>query len=278
MSIYTKTYSFDNGIPADGGQVDIELTNIGKSFDALGKGWVPVGHTCTYSAASSYVNTVTSYGGSFTVSGDVTSFYTVGARLKFTQPTDGVKYGIITKVAYSSPNTTVTLFLGTDYDMDNEAITDVFMSTARFPVGFPADAEKWRLRTTKLSDTRTNQASGSWVNNGLVDIKLPIGSWGLSYEGSMYASEAAATSIIVRSTLSTANNSESDSLWTVSIYNTGATVYGLAARHAVLNLAADDTLYLNLRGERTGGGGDVDSVGWIGDNTPTVVDAMCMYY
>jgi len=73
-------------------------------------GWRAAGETWTYASADDPTFT-------FTISGDKTSKYSPGMRIKLTQTT--VKYFIITAVSYSAPNTTVTVYGGTDYDLVN---------------------------------------------------------------------------------------------------------------------------------------------------------------
>lgn len=89
-------------------------------------GWIDPSETWTYATAST-----------FTISGDVTSIYKPGLKLKFSQPTDGQKYGYVKTATYSAPNTTITLVTNDDYDLDNEAITANYYSRVAQPEGFP---------------------------------------------------------------------------------------------------------------------------------------------
>lgn len=96
---------------------------VGTHFDTnLAGGWITANETWTYASAST-----------FTISGDKTTKYTVGMRLKLTQTT--VKYFTITAISYSAPNTTVTVDGGGDYTVANAAITANFYSWGRSPVG-----------------------------------------------------------------------------------------------------------------------------------------------
>ena len=87
-------------------------------------GWIPVTNTWTYASAST-----------FTIAGDVTAIYTKGTKLKFTQTT--VKYGIVASSSYSSPNTTVTILVNTDYVIANAAISATSYSRIELPLGWP---------------------------------------------------------------------------------------------------------------------------------------------
>jgi len=66
-------------------------------------GWLISNETWTYASADAPTFT-------FTISGDKTTKYYPGQRIKLTQTT--VKYFIITAVAYASPNTTITVYGG----------------------------------------------------------------------------------------------------------------------------------------------------------------------
>jgi hypothetical protein len=179
-------------------------------------GWIPAGETWTYASWDATYHTAT-----FTISGDKTTKYCHGMRVKFTQPTDGVKHGIITiDSTYSAPNTTVTVFLGTDgavgnlYDLDNEAITSPFYSVVSRPMGFPNDIRNWIIRVEDTGNrTQSTPTFGTWYNVNQLDIYMPVGVWDLHYTVPLLISDNGATSGEVMSasvTISTANNSESD--------------------------------------------------------------------
>src|SRR6185503_19345707 len=94
----------------------------------IGAGWIPAAETWTYASADSPTFT-------FTITGDKTGKYSAGMRIKLTQTT--AKYFLITAVSYSAPNTTVTVYGGTDYTLANAAITLPFYAIVQSPFGFP---------------------------------------------------------------------------------------------------------------------------------------------
>lgn len=105
-------------------------------------GWLPAHETWTYASATT-----------FTVSGDVTAKYNVGDKIKLTQTS--AKYFYVIAISYGAPNTTVTVFGGTDYTLANAAITlpyySKFSSPNAFPSGFaytPASITGWSSTTT----------------------------------------------------------------------------------------------------------------------------------
>jgi len=113
----------------------ISATKLADSTIAIGKiandtvhgadGWVKTSDTWTYASASTFL-----------VSGDVTTRYTAGTRLKFSQTT--VKYGTVASSSYSAPNTTVTIIVNTDHVLANAAITLPSYPYAASPQGYPS--------------------------------------------------------------------------------------------------------------------------------------------
>jgi len=231
-------------------------------------GWIPAGETWTYSGADDPTFT-------FTIPGDKTTKYYAGMKIKLTQTT--VKYFIITKVAYSDPNTTVTVYGGTDYDLANAAITDPYYSMIRGPAGFPMDPAKW---TVKLVDNslkdQANPTSSAWYNVGGLSLTIPIGVWRVYYfSASRVGPFDSACQIALITTLSTANNSESDEEFTVMGYINPATAIAMpATKEKVLNLASKTTYYLNLKYSSDSVPGHL----YInGDFGTTIIFAVCAY-
>ncbi len=87
-------------------------------------GWTPAAETWTYASAST-----------FTVSGNQTVKYSKGTRLKFMQTT--TKYAVVVGSSYSSPDTTVTILINSDYTIANAAISANYYSYAVNPQGYP---------------------------------------------------------------------------------------------------------------------------------------------
>lgn len=92
-------------------------------------GWTPAGETFVYASATTV-----------TISGDLTTKYYKGMKIKLTQSTGGTKYFVIaTDSSYGAPNTTLTLH---PYDgsttLANETITTPYYSRDEVPAGFPS--------------------------------------------------------------------------------------------------------------------------------------------
>ena len=240
-------------------------------FDtALKDGWNEAGETWTYNSADDPTY-------SFLVSGDKTTKYYPGMRIKLTNG-GTVKYFIVTLVQYSAPNTVVTIYGGTDYDLANSAITLPYFSTAKAPAGFPLDPLKW-TQTTVDTGTRSqaSPSASTWYNVGSLSLVVPIGSWRLSYSAYSFLGKAGAA-VNLGTTLSTTTNSDTDSHFKVwSVGNGNASIGGqVAATHGRdknVILTSKTTYY--LLAETTVS--SADTIYFDGAITPTIIKAVCAY-
>ena len=136
-------------------------------------GWIDA-PALTFSAADAPVYTVT-------CNGNYTLIIPVGARIALTH-SGATKYFIVVKTSYSSPNTTFTLYGGTDYTLAAGAITNPYYSIAKAPVGFPLDPDKWTVMVTDSSDrSQSNPSNSTYYNVGSIQISIPIGAWRIHY-------------------------------------------------------------------------------------------------
>ena len=257
------------------GKVGIDESTDPTSLDYLIKsagGWIPFPAAFTYASADSPTFT-------FTIPGDQTGLLSPGMRIRLTQTT--VKYFIITAVSYGSPNTTVTVYGGTDYTLANAAITNPYFSPMKAPYGFPLDPSKW---TVKVVDTnfleQDNPTTSTWYNLGSVAISVPIGVWNLVYEvAAQILGNVNIAELIALLTLSTTNNGESDSDFTALLYTNGfATGVQLAIiqtvhRRNTLNVASKTSYYLNMQSFGDGAA----AIYFVGSYSPTIITAICAY-
>lgn len=249
-----------------------QAANLQSQINDLEAGWIDAEEIWTYASADAPTFT-------FTISGDKTSKYQPGKKIKLTQTT--VKYFVITKVEYSAPNTTITIYGGTDYILANAAITSPFWTNEHSPTGFPMDKTKWRVRVVYSSDAIQAPASpGVWYNPGTQGITIPIGSWRIWWDAAVQGvkTTTTATSVGIRATLSTTNNSETDTEMTASLLfplpasMTNSTGRGMVHRERLLNLSVKTPYFLNIN---TGGG--ADSISFVGSAVPTTLVVECAY-
>jgi hypothetical protein len=241
----------------DGGAIP-----AGSSTD----GWTAAGETWTYNSADDPVYVVD-------VDADVTGKYSPGMRVKFAQATGGVKYGIIHAVGtYASSKTPLTIYMGTDYDLVNEAISSPFWSVVKAPVGFPLNPAKWTVAITPSNDTssQANPTNGTWYNLGSLSLSVPIGIWKIKYTVLLLA--AGSGSAYAAATLSTANNSESDVMNTCAELGT-APIRQTLIKEFNLILTSKTTYYLN-ESYRTTGGTSIQVIGTVVRNE---IAALCAY-
>jgi hypothetical protein len=234
-------------------------------------GWVDAGVTWTYASADAPSYT-------FTVGSNVTGTYFAGYRVKFTQTT--IRYAIITKVTFSAGTTTITIYGGTDYVLDNAAITSPYYSPVKSPYGFPTDPAKWTVRVVSSTEIiRNSPTNDVWYNIGsgtILSISVPIGVWELRYQTTLDASKASTTQIDMFATLSTGTSSEIDNELTSVSFITGATgairIIDSKARQKKITIT-DKTTY-NLLGKTSTA--SITYIDFRGDLNKTIIEAVCL--
>lgn len=236
-----------------------------------------VGGWTSYSAVTPTSNTLDDPTFELVFAGvDLSTTLYSGMKIRITQGT--VKYFIITKVAFST-NTTVTIYGGSDYDLvstGTTAITAFAYSFAKSPSGFPMSPNKWTLESAAAPSSQSSPTANTWYNLG-GSLAIHIGSWRVYYESAVYVSKAATTGIDAYSTLSTANNSETDTEMTASIINEDntSTTHGMAGvvyKETCYDLTAKATYYLNCKT----GQSSVNTLN-LGINQTNIIRAVCAY-
>ncbi len=230
-------------------------------------GWIPAGETWTYASADSPTFT-------FTISGDKTTKYYPGMRLKLTHSST-TKYFIVTKVSYSSPNTTVTVYGGTDYTLASSAITNPYYSMMKAPAGFPLDPLKW---TVSLINTtiyeQSNPVKEQWYNLGSLSIYIPIGAWRVDFWVVAQALQPSAAAISLNAALSTSTSSATDSDLKMLYYLESCTGYiGLITKGKYLNLSSKTRYYVI----ESCNGTNISKLYCNGASSATKVMAVCAY-
>jgi len=209
----------------------------------------------------------------FTITGDHTTKYFPGMKICLTNAT--TKYFIITKVAYSDPSTTITIYGGTDYVLVDAAITALYYSVARAPVGFPMQAEKWSVIVVSNDHvTQANPVNGTKYNLGGLGISIPIGAWRLSYMVEAHVTRSVAGEVAVYATLSSAADTESDITMTCAVYATpltGTLVTGY--RTKLVTVTTKTAQYLNAYTSKD----DQTLIGFLGNQTTTLIVAESVY-
>src|SRR5574344_2988579 len=187
-----------------------DLNKMDKGIYDLTTGWISADETWTYSSVDNPTGVIT-------ISGDKTGKYSLGMRIKFTNG-GNVIYGIITKISYSSPNTTLTFLHEINpsnslavHLMANSAITNNYYSNMKVPFGFPSSSDKWTIRKVSTAyGEQANPTANTWYNLG-GSFTIPIGKWNVRYKCEYYTTKGTAGFAGSNITLSIANNSSSNS-------------------------------------------------------------------
>jgi len=242
----------------------VTIANLVASI--FGNGWISADETWTYASADDPTYT-------FTISGDLTGKYSVGMRVKLTQTT--VRYFIITKVVEAAGTTTITIYGGTDYDLDNDTITLPYYSIVKAPFGFPLDTTKWTVElkdtTYRYHDTPTENV---WYYLSPMTIDIPIGLWRVYYSVSLTGNRSTAGDVDTHVTLSTANDSESDADFTMTNRHNPLVILSTPGSvEKFLSLAAKTTYYMNVMTSLTG----ASSIMIRNDWQPGIIRAICAY-
>lgn len=204
---------------------------------------------------------------------DLTGTIGVGYRLKWTQNST-VRYAVVTVISFST-DTTMTVYGGTDYDVEDTAthtVSAFYYSPVKAPLGFPLSPIKWTAAATDVtSRSQASPVQNTWYNLGSVSLSIPIGAWYVSYQ--VVGRNDIASTPRVYTTLSTANNSESDTEFT-AFGGAGATTAIMQAnRSKMLVLASKTTYYLNTRTTTA----STTSIANPNDTTPALISAVCAY-
>lgn len=237
-------------------------------------GWIAGTGTWSYSTADAPSFTIS-------VNADLTGVIGVGDRIKLTQTT--VKYFIVTAISYSAPNTTITVYGGTDYTLVSESITSPYYSHQKTPLGFPLNVTKWTVEVKHTSDaSQSSPLVATWYNLGTISISVPIGHWRVMYELTLYYENNAEVNIDPFVTLSTANNSQSDA--DLTAYARLIDVVGGSGDRRInapihkekyLSVASKTPYYLNAQVGNASGATRVLS--FTGTTQPTIIRAICAY-
>ena len=229
--------------------------------------WKTISATLTYSSVDAPTFVVGT-------SVDLTASIGVGMRIGFSQTTGGQKYFIVTAISAS----TMTLYGGTDYTLTNETVTSPVYSTSKAPSGFPMSPAKWSVTTTDTSDrTQASPTQNTWYNLGSITINIPIGVWDVYYQAVCEIVSGSVGGMDIWSTLSTANNSESDAIWTSRVNINASTLtdfFMVSFRKNLLTTASKTPYYLNARTAYA----SMTSINFKGSSAGrTIINAVCAY-
>ena len=204
-------------------------------------------------------------------------------RIKFTNGGNTI-YGIITKLAYSSPNTTLTFLNEINpstsqalHLMANSAITANYYSMLKAPFGFPINENKWSIIVSDANDRQKSSLSvNTWYYSdlGSINLSVPIGHWRIYYN--LYAAPIGSggdTNQFVA--LSTSTTSVSDNNLISRIGTVGVTdVSTILTREKTITLTSKTIYYLVASTSNA----STTQLRLLGSFvSPTIIKAICLY-
>lgn len=272
-SAVTTTIDYKlSGIPSGGKAASLTGTEnlsgktlVSPTLQGTVTGWIEAGETWTYTSFDS-----TNATGVITVPTDATTKYQVGMRVEVTQ-SGTARRGIITNVA----STTLTVYFGNLYTLANAAISSPRYSSAKAPYGFNPDPANWSV--TLIDSTTRSQSSptaSTWYNLGGLSISIPIGAWNVSYQATIEQNGSSGSVVVVRSTLSTSNNSESTINFTT--YHQAFNITNVVAfvhRQNYLTLSTATVYYFNTYTNQSG----VTTISNENTVSPLIIRAVSAY-
>lgn len=187
-------------------------------------------------------------------------------------------YGIITKTAFST-NTTVTVQVPEGCTVPTTGgVSAVSYSSQKVPYLMPVDAGRWRIEMVlKNSQSQSSPTQGVWYNLS-TQLNIPIGAWRAGYEASVANVNSSTTSVDGNITLSSGNNTDSDSnfrsYFQINAGSATLNIDGTASRHRHLSLSSQTTYYLNIAVINNGGGA---SVALQASKAPAIIEAELTY-
>ena len=155
--LQSQINAYERIVKAFPGLLDVRGSiKIAGDFSGDGNyGWISAGETWTY-ASSTTVK----------ISGDKTAKYSKGMKVKYTQ-SGTVKQGyIIANPTYLAPDTTLTIYSGTDYTIANAPIASPYYSMVANPAGFPHKFSYTPTVTSEVGPLTSYTSSGKFYING----------------------------------------------------------------------------------------------------------------
>lgn len=159
-----------------------------------------------------------------------------------------LEYGIITAASFST-NTTLTVQVPEGSALPTSGgISALSYSTQKAPYGMPVQEEKWTIGMYGKARQTSTVGTTAFTNLGH-SLNIPIGEWVGSYYAPAIVVATSVAFLGIYLTLSTANNSQTDSQWTscfVPKQTAETQVGGDLTRTGYWSLSSATPYYLNI--------------------------------
>lgn len=247
--VWTITHWSQTQLATEIVAVENRITTAETDITNLKTGWLPANETWTYASVDDPT-------GNITISGDKTTKYSTGMRIKFTNG-GNIIYGIITKLVYSSPNTTLTFLHEINpsnsqalHLMANSAITNNYYSSAKAPYGFPMSEDKWAIKFTDATlRALGTPTTNTWYNLSSLQKSVPIGAYKVKWKIMSFFERVSTGPNSLYTCISTSPNSASNSEYITSQagYGTNNANFGFTTvREEYIEFASKTTIYFNI--------------------------------
>src|SRR5574344_348396 len=201
--------------------IDTAETNIAL----LQSGWININAIWTYSSWNAITKN-----GVINSNIDLTSSLSTGMKIKLTQSSI-TKYGVITALS----STQITIFMGKNFQLNTDAINNMYYSTSRNPYNFPTNVAIDDLIGTQMSLTASANQSIAAATPAMVILPTILND---TSNGRLYQS---GNSIVIGSKISKINVLIQLQYFTVGtnfvyIYKNGVRIFAFAIYSDVINI------------------------------------------
>ena len=179
--------------------------------------------------------------------------------------------GLVMSCTYSTDTTMVVQVPEGVTIPTTGGISSVEFSTQANPFGWVSDKGRWEVGAVwKTAATQGAPVNGTWYNINSSQIAVPVGKWGVSTQYLIHNSRIGTATLSVYSTLSTANNTESDNEMSAMYYSgpSASEIIGPVTRTKNYAFSTVTNLYLNLKTSDT-----TTNISFRGDTAATRITA-----
>lgn len=236
---------------------------IKKFFDK--KGWYEIASAFSYSSWNNKTKTAV------ISSENLTDTLSVGMKVKFTQ-NSVTKYAIITAITSSA----ITLFMGTDYTLENTSINGFYFSMLKAPFDFPMNPEKWELSFVRSSnDVYSTVTTANYYGGANNQLTVPVGAWEIEYNYTIQFTSAS-TTCYSRLALSQSSSEMTEGSLTSNFViplTSGTFASQRFVNSKIYNLTTPTTFYLLFKNDIA-----YSNLYFVGSSTqPSWIRAKCIY-
>ena len=247
------------------------VSAINEAKESGGSGgsnvWETINGALSFSSYDSITKT-----GIVNTSNNLVSVLNPGMKIRFNQG-ESTKYGFITGITNSS----LTVFFGNDYFLEDRSIVNPAYSMLKSPTGFSQDPEKWTLSLESTTSTLSGMSNN--LNKTPFYLKLPVGLFTISYSIAVDAKGSGGPIMMTQTGISNGDSntvirSSLDYLNSVNGYTGNNQCSGIMKGSTVINNQTEQNYYILLGYANSNGNAGVNA---FSSSIPTIMSATCAY-